>query len=136
MKISGLRSSYQRVGGIVFFGRMLDQIRHYAQGKLPADYNLGAGMDGRCGRFLQVQYEKIAEPASQDGTDEEILEWCLKKGRRPNEEDILVWSAFMSKRGWRDEASEGLAKEKRGGFARRDDLQTFFDFQRADEAGD
>ncbi|HMJ67222.1 MAG TPA: DUF5069 domain-containing protein [Candidatus Binatia bacterium] len=27
MKVQGLRSSYEKVGGIVFFGRMLDKIR-------------------------------------------------------------------------------------------------------------
>ena len=56
MKIHGLRSSYEKVGGIVFFGRMLDKIRLHAQGKLPADYNLGNGLDGRCTRFLKVEY--------------------------------------------------------------------------------
>jgi hypothetical protein len=43
----------------------------------------------------------------------------------------------MSKRGWRDEASESLAEEKRKrGFAQRDDIQTFFDFHKADEDED
>ena len=137
MKVPGLRSSYERVGGIVFFGRMLDKIRLHAQGKLPPDYNLGPGMDGRCARFLRVAYDRIAERTLQGGTDEEILEWCFQHGRRPGEEDILVWNAFMSKRGWRDEASEGLAVEKRErGFAQRHDIQTFFDFHKADEAED
>jgi hypothetical protein len=137
MKVPGLRSSYERVGGLVFFGRMLDKIRLHAQGKLPSDYNLGPGMDGRCARFLQVEYVRIAERTLQGGTDEEILEWCFQKGRRPGEEEILVWNAFMSKRGWRDEASEGLAKEKRErGFAHREDIQTFFDFHKADEEED
>jgi Domain of unknown function (DUF5069) len=135
MKISGLRSSYEKVGGIVFFGRVLDKIRLYAQGKLPADYNHGTGMDGRCVRFLRVEYSKLVERTLQGGTDEEILEWCFQKGRRPNDEEILVWNAFMSKRGWRDEASEALAEEKRErGFVHRDDIQTFFDFHKADEA--
>jgi len=137
MKVPGLRSSYERVGGIVFFGRMLDKIRLNAQGKLPADYNLGPGMDGRTARFLQVDYAKITERTLQGGTDEETLEWCFQHGHRPGEEEILVWNAFMSKRGWRDEASEGLAEEKQErGFARRDDIQTFFDFHKADEAED
>jgi gluconokinase len=135
MKIPGLRSSYEKVGGLVFFGRMLDKIRLHAEGKLPADYNRGTGMDGRCARFLHVEYPKLVERALQNGTDEEILEWCFQKGGRPNDEHILVWNAFMSKRGWRDEAGESLAEEKRKrGFTHRDDIQTFFDFHKADEA--
>ncbi|MGH7992855.1 MAG: DUF5069 domain-containing protein [Limisphaerales bacterium] len=137
MKIPGLRTSHEKVSGLVFFGRVLDKIRLYAQGKLPAGYNHGTGMDGRCVRFLHVEYPRLVERTLQGGTDEEILEWCFCRGRRPNDEEILVWNAFMSKRGWRDEASEGLAEEKRKrGFAHRDDIQTFFDFHRADEAED
>jgi hypothetical protein len=137
MKIPGLRASSEKVGGLVFFGRVLDKIRLRAQGKLPADYNCGPGMDGRCVRFLHVEYPRLVERTLQGGTDEEILEWCFQNGRRPNDEEILVWNGFMSKRGWRDEASEALAEEKRKrGFAHRDDIQTFFDYHKADEAED
>jgi hypothetical protein len=137
MKIPGLRASSEKVGGLVFFGRVLDKIRLHDQGKLPADYNHGTGMDGRCVRFLHVEYPKLVERTLQGGTDEEILEWCFRHGRRPNDEEILVWNGFMSKRGWRDEASEGLAEEKRQrGFAHREDILTFFDFHKADEAED
>src|SRR5215469_8962256 len=108
MKVPGLRPSSEKVGGIVFFGRMLDKIRLRAQGKLPADYNVGTGMDGRTMRFLKIDHADLAKRTLEGGTDEEILEWCLQKGRRPNDEEILVWNAFLSKRGWRDEASEGL----------------------------
>jgi len=41
MKVPGLRSAYDEVGGIVYFGRMLDKIRLKARGALPADYNIG-----------------------------------------------------------------------------------------------
>jgi Domain of unknown function (DUF5069) len=137
MKIPGLRSSYEKVGGIVFFGRMLDKIRLHAQGKLPSDYNRGTGFDGRCVRFLHVDYDAVVKRTLQGGTDDELLEWCFQNGRRPNEEEILVWNAFLTKRGWRDEVSEDLRlfKEKRG-FAHRDDIQTFCDFHKADEAED
>src|ERR1700724_1643618 len=135
MKIPGLRSSYEKVGGLVFFGRMLDKIRLHAQGKLLADYNRGTGMDARCARFLHVEYSKLAERALENGSDEEILEWCFQKGRRPGEEEILVWNAFMTKRGWRDDATRHLEEDKKKrGFAHRDDIQTYFDFHKADEA--
>ena len=137
MRIPGLRSSYEKVGGLVFFGRMLDKIRLHAQGKLPADYNVGTRMDARCVRFLHVEHAKLTQRTLQGGTDEEILEWCFEHGRWPNDEEIHVWNAFMSKRGWRDEASEALAEEKKArGFAHRDDIQTFFDFHKADETED
>lgn len=135
MKIPGVRSSYDMVGGIVFFGRMLDKIRVHAQGRLPPDWNRGTGFDGRTCRFLHVEYEALVARVLQGGTDEEILAWCFQRGRRPNEEEILVWNAFMTKRGWRDELSEWLAEQKRTrGWEKRDEIQTAFDYHVADEA--
>ncbi len=141
MKVPGLRSSYDKVGGIVYFGRMLDKIRLKAAGRLPDDYNVGTKVrtwfDARCTRFLAVDYEKLAERVLTGGTDGEILEWCFKQGRRPSEEDIEIWNEFMTKRGWRDSSSALLAEAKRKrSFAHRDDIQTAFEFHLADESSD
>ena len=53
MKDFAVRSPGAKVGGIVYFGRMLDKIRVHAKGELPADYHskLGSGFDGWCCRF-------------------------------------------------------------------------------------
>lgn len=135
MNMPGLRGSYETVHEVVFFGRMLDKIRLHAQGQLPADYNRGVGFDGRTCRFLRVDYEKLVSRVLQGGTDEEILEWCYRQGRRPSEEEIFVWNAFMRKRGWRDDVSEWLLQQKQArGWEQRDDIQTAFDFHIADEA--
>jgi gluconokinase len=42
-----LRSPSEKVGGLFYFGRMLDKIRLRAKGELPSDYhaNLGIGFD-------------------------------------------------------------------------------------------
>src|SRR4051812_19528119 len=135
MKIPGLRHSAEKVGGLVFFGRMLDKIRLHAQGKLPADYNRGPGSDGRVCRFLHIDYEPLVERVLAGGSDGEILEWCFARGRKPSEEEIMVFNGFLSKRGWRDDGTESLDKMKRErGFADRADILTFFDFHKADEA--
>ena len=140
MKVPGLRSDYEKVGGIVFFGRMLDKIRLQAAGGLPPDYNVGTAdwshFDSRCTRFLRVNYEELAKRVLQGGTDEEILDWCFQRGRRPSLEDIEIWNDFLTKRGWRDGGSEALAEAKRDrGFAGREDIQTWFEFHKADEEG-
>lgn len=134
MKIPGLRHSAEQVGGLVFFGRMLDKIRLHAQGKLPADYNRGTGMDGRVCRFLRVEYPALVECVLAGGNDDEVLAWCFARGRKPNEEEIFIFNAFLTKRGWRDDGSAELEKTKeQRGFAGRTDIQTFFDFHKADE---
>lgn len=133
------RSAYDEVGGLVYFARMLDKIRLRAEGKLPADYreNLGKGFDGRCIRFLNVSYAALCDRVTQGGTDEEIIEWCFKTGRRPSEEEVLIWNSFLRKRGWRDEA-DGTTPElenykSRSGLSHRSDIQTFFDYYEVDE---
>jgi len=137
MKVPGLRHSAERVGGLVFFGRMLDKIRLHAQGKLPADYNVGPGFDSRVCRFLRVEYPAAVKRTLAGGTDDEILAWCFANGRKPNDEEIQIFNAFATKRGWKDESSASLEemKQKRG-FAHRTDIETFFDFHKADEASD
>lgn len=134
MHVPGLRHSADTVSDLMYFGRMLDKIRLHAAGQLPADYNRGTGFDARLCRFLKVDYAKLVERALAGGSDAEVLEWCYVQGRRPTREDIEIFNAFLCKRGWRDEASDALRQMKeKYGLGNREDIQTFFDFHRADE---
>lgn len=139
MQVSALRSPYHRTSGLVYFARMLDKIRLHAAGQLPADYvpNLGGGFDGACCRFLHIDYPALVARVKAGGTDEEILAWAWQNGRKPSDEEVLVWTEFMRKRGWNDEASERLAQRKaESGFSDRDDIRTFFDYIDLDEGRD
>jgi hypothetical protein len=131
-----LRSPSEKVGGLLYFGRMLDKIRLHAKGELPSDYhaNLGKGFDEKCVKFLGVDYEELVERVKKAGTDQEILEWCFRVGRKPPEDDIYVWNEFMRKRGWNDEVSDILVRRKaEAGMANRSDIQTSFQFIDTDE---
>ena len=124
------------VGGLIYFARMLDKIRKHARGELREDFHemLGQGFDGRCCRFLGIDYAALKARTLQGGTDEEIFRWCRQTGRAVTEEDIAIWSTFARKRGWRDEASEGLEKNKtNSGLSHRTDLCTYFDYYEVDE---
>ena len=133
------RSAHDRTGGIVYFARMLDKIRPHTAGTLRADYhaNLGSGFDGRCCRFLGVEYAVLRDRVLEGGTDDEILAWCFAHGNRPNDEQVLVWNKFMLKRGWRDEddgSTQELERYKASsGLAHRTNLVTFFDYYEVDE---
>ena len=133
------RSAYDRTGGIVYFARMLDKMRLDAAGELRADFhaNLGEGFDGRCTRFLGVQYAALRDRVLAGGEDEEILAWCFAQGTQPTDEQILVWNKFMVKRGWRDE-DDGSTQELENykassNLGHRSDLVTFFDYYEVDE---
>jgi Domain of unknown function (DUF5069) len=138
MKVPGLRSAYVEVGGIVYFGRMLDKIRLKARGELPSDYNVGTqawyDFDSRCTRFLRVKYTALKRRTLQGDSDLQVLRWCFQQGRKPSKEEIEIWNTFMKKRGWKDSSSEGLEADKRAsGLAKRSDIVTWFDLFDADE---
>ena len=117
------RSPAEKIGGLVYFGRMLDKIRAHAKGELPAEYveKLGSGFDGRCVRFLGIRYE-------------EIFQWAFERGRKPSQEDMENWNEFMRKCGWKDVVSPTLDRRKQeSGLQNRDDIETMFQYIDVDE---
>ncbi len=127
------------VGGIMVFARIIDKIRVDANGGLPPGYHLGViegkrTFDDRICRFLGVDFEALRNRVLAGGGDDKILEWCFENGRRPDAEHIEIFNGFMSKRGWRDAASAGLAEQKAAaGLSDRGDILTFFDLMDAEE---
>lgn len=139
MKIPGLRQADEKTGSLVHFGRMLDKIRLAAEGQLPDGYYLGEDdftwWDARCCRFLGVPYAELRARVERGDNDEAVLTWGFERGSRPNEEQIAIWNTFILKRGWRDESSAGLEKEKQDtGFGDRADIVTWVELQKAQES--
>lgn len=113
--IPGLRSPSDQIRGLVYFGRMLDKMRLAAAGKLPEGWQAARGaqmkgsFDGRCCQFLKIDYAQLEAEVLKGGkSDEELLEWAYAHGHRPEEHEIEVWNAFMTKRGWRDGGTQRL----------------------------
>ena len=130
------KSPQEKVGGIVYFGRMVGKILLMDAGELHPDLhaNLGKGFDERCVDFLGVKYDALRAKVLEGLDDVQALEWCFENGKRPPESEIEVWNAFMSKRGWNDEVAEILARRKKeSGFESRDDIRTMFEYIDADE---
>ncbi|HYE30165.1 MAG TPA: DUF5069 domain-containing protein [Methylomirabilota bacterium] len=137
--IPGLRSPSEQVKGLVYFGRMLDKIRLNAAGKLPEAWQAARGpamansFDARCCRFLQVDYQALEAQTLKGGTDEEVLEWAFRAGRRPTDEEIEVWNAFMLKRGWRDAGTQRLQERLAEIGLPPGTVETLFEFIDLDE---
>lgn len=129
-------SAYNQLGGLYFLPRTLDKIRLHARGELHPDHHpfLGKAFDGRLCYFLGIDYEALKARTLAGGTDEEILAWIQANGRKLTDVDVLIWNGFAAKRGWRDEATPGLEKNKAAdGLAHRTDLLTYFDYYEVDE---
>lgn len=137
--VPGLPSPHDQVGGIVYFPRMLAKIRLHAKGELPHDYVDFIGdkqgmFDWRCILFLGIGYAAVVERTLAGGSDEEILEWAFQNGKRPTEQEIEVWNGFMTKRGWKDAASDRLrVRCEEAGFGPESGIETMFEFIDADE---
>ena len=130
------RTPYDQEGGMYYFPRMLDKIRLHLKNELSEDYHqqFGNGFDGRCCTFLNVNHADVIEQVKTGKNDADILAWCFENGHAADENDINLFNAFMSKRGWRDETSEYVAEIKaKNNISNRDDIQTFFDLIEADE---
>src|SRR5215475_10430096 len=97
--IPGLRSPFDQVKGLVYFGRMLDKIRLFEAGKLPEGWRASRGttasgsFDARCCRFLKIDYAALEAETLKGGSDEELLAWAFAQGRQPSEEEVEIWNA-------------------------------------------
>jgi hypothetical protein len=138
--IPGLRSPFDQVKGVVHFGRMLDKMRLAAAGKLPPDWEASRGVkspisfDSLCCKFLQINYEALeTETLKGERSDEELLEWAFQQGHEPTEEEIEVWNAFMTKRGWRDAVTKRLNERLAQIGLVPGTVQTMFEFINLDE---
>ncbi len=138
--IPGLRSPSDQVNGLVYFGRMLDKMRLASAGKLPEGWQPMRGttlkntFDDRCCKFLRIDYAALeAETLKRNKSDAELLEWAFQNGRRPDEQEIEVWNAFMSKRGWRDAGTQRLNERLAELGLPPGTVQTMFEFIDLDE---
>jgi hypothetical protein len=137
--IPGLRSPSAQVNGIVYFGRMLDKIRLAGAGKLPEGWQAARGtamptsFDARCCRFLRIDYAALEAETLKGGTDAELLAWAFAHGTKPSEDEIEVWNAFMTKRGWRDAGTQRLNERLAEIGLPPGTVQTMFEFIDLDE---
>jgi gluconokinase len=137
--IPGLRSPFDQVKGLVYFGRMLDKIRLASAGKLPEGWQAARGtavktsFDSRCCNFLQIDYTALEVETLKGGNDETLLEWAFSHGHRPSEDEIEIWNAFMTKRGWRDAGTQRLNERLAEIGLPPGTVQTMFEFIDLDE---
>ena len=137
--IPGLRSPFQQVNGLVYFGRMIDKVRLAAAGKLPEGWEAARGcamknsFDDRCCKFLHIDYTAFEARVLAGGSDEELLAWAFANGRKPGDEEIEVWNAFMCKRGWRDAGTPFVTQRLAEIGLPPGTVQTMFEFIDLDE---
>ena len=127
-----IRTPKAKMGGLHYFGRMLDKLRCEAEGTLPEDYrtNLGmsVGLDGFLCGFLGVNFGDVRQKIAEGMSDEEVVEWCFTTGLRPNPIQRRIWNGFSEKFGWRDLATSAIDDYKKtDGLENREDIQTAFE---------
>lgn len=140
--VPGLRSCYDKVGRLIYFGRMVDKMRLHEEGRLPADYVPLLGdtqfytLDGRCCRFLGLPYAEIKARVLEGGNEEEILAWVHAHGAARTDEECHVWNRFIAKLGWRDERSAVLPQRIKDSGLEGKGIETLIDHIEYDEGRD
>jgi hypothetical protein len=133
------RSPHELVGGLVYFGRMIDKIRLQKTGALRPDLqpNLGRAFDATCCEFLGVNYEALCAQVEAGLSDDALLAWCEEEGRPLPAYLRILWNQAMTRRGWQDDLSSRLQERlAEGGWSDRTDIQTMFDYIDLDEGRD
>jgi hypothetical protein len=110
-----IRSPRETLGGFVFLPRLIDKVRCYAMGQLPAAYheNLlkeGRTFDGRFMSFVGVSPEELRKAVLASKTDAEVLSWVLKNGHPKTEKEIMQW--ILEIRNDRPDKERSLARER------------------------
>ena len=138
--IPGLRSPFDQVNGLVYFGRMLDKMRLAVAGKLPAGWQAARGttmkgsFDWRCCLFLKIDYATLETETLNGGkSDADLLTWAFQHDRQPDDQEIEVWNAFMTKRGWRDAGTQRLNERLAEIGLPANTVRTMFEFIDLDE---
>jgi gluconokinase len=136
-RIPGLRSPRDKVGGVFHFGRMLDKIRLFHQGKLPQGWieskGLPNGLDGTCCGFLEVDYKALEAETVKGRGDDQMLQWAFVNGRQSANEEVEIWNDYLSKRCWRDRYTPRLHTRLQEAGWPIGTVLTMFDFVDLDE---
>ena len=137
VRIPGLRSPRDKVGGVFHFGRMLDKIRLFHQGRLPQGWIEAkgslTGFDGTCCRFLKIDYEALEAETVKGRGDDQMLQWTFGNGGRPTDEEVEIWNDYLSKRCWRDQYTPRLHIRLQEAGLPIGTVLTMFDFVDLDE---
>ena len=62
-----------------------------------------------------------------------MLAWAFANGRKPSDEEVEIWNAFMTKRGWRDAGTQRLNERLTEIGLPPGTVQTMFEFIDLDE---
>ncbi len=135
--VCNLRSPYEKVGGLVYFGRMIDKIRLHSAGVLPEayqkNYGADAASDGRCCRFLGITHADLGKRVANGLDEDSLLAWARETGADRSDEEVEVWNTFMMKRGWRDATTANLREAVLGDGLDPALILTRFDYLDVDE---
>ena len=129
-------SARLELGGIVYLPRLIDKARLMHAGILHPDFhsNLGLGMDLWTCQFLGVAYDDLKAQVATGANDDDLLAWIRENGVTRPDYELAWFTAYITKRGFRDDLSERLAQRKKESpTTDRDDIHTFMDYLGVDE---
>ena len=102
---SCLRSPYDKIGGLVYFARLLDRVRSLARGEVPSECieNFEKDFDQECATFLRVTYELLVKYVNEGLSPRDFAVVFRDETTDPLKVRFTCGNEFVRKRGWNDE---------------------------------
>lgn len=128
------RSPRVRLGGFVILPRMLDKGRAGIAGK-NGEYKYACPLDQRFLQFAGIDPAALRTQLEAGKGDGEILEWITaNSSTKPNDAEILAWSAYQELRAPADiESREFFHGVHTQVAPKREDIATWFDLLDLDD---
>ena len=92
-----------------------------------------ASFHWRCCGLLKFDYSGLEAETLKGGSDESLLGRAYSTGLQPTEQELEVWKAFMTKRGWRDNGTQRLNERLEEIGLPPGTVQTMFEYLDLDE---
>ena len=131
------RSGREMLGGIVFLPRTIDKMRAYINGTV-GDYNVGQthrGLSDHTYALFGVTVAQFEQAVRENPTDEGVLEWLYRHGKRPTPQEIEAYNRMVLALGPQTEPGLAAVRARLAklGFADRTDVTAFLDLHDLEE---
>lgn len=131
------RSGREPLGGVVFLPRTIDKMRAYINGTV-GEYNVGQthrGISDYTYALFGVTVAQFEQAVRENPTDDGVLAWLYRYGKRPTEQEIDQYNRTVLSLGPQNEQGMAAlrARLEKLGFADRTDVATFLDLHDLEE---
>lgn len=130
------RSPRETMAGWAYLPRFVDKIRLHLAGRLHADYQQNfarKGFDAQWLKAAELDADAFIAMVKGTITDGEVCDWVRRNVNPARRDSFNEWVLSYGKEGDPELQARLKMRKEQGGFAHRDDVQTFAECIDVDE---